>query len=48
LNCFAPAISSGAADQLQYLEAFWESDAPRIGDADAIGFDKWVEVRLAS
>ncbi|KAJ1491271.1 NRDE-2, necessary for RNA interference-domain-containing protein [Baffinella frigidus] len=42
LNCFAPPTLAGDATALRRaFKTFWESDAPRVGDAGAGGFDVW-------
>ena len=36
---FKPSNLSGRAEELESLEAFWESDVPRIGEEGAIGWN---------
>jgi hypothetical protein len=42
INCLAPPALAGDAGALRRAFAqFWASDAPRIGDPGAAGFDAW-------
>lgn len=34
-------------EPLHYLEAFWESGAPRFGEPQAVGFGTWLQYRKA-
>ncbi len=47
LNWFAPPHLQGETKEahemrLRYLEAFWESEAPRVGDEKAEGWGAWL------
>ena len=47
----APATGSGHTTRLRFLEAFWESEAPRLGDDGAEGWGTWLlkaQERLAT
>eukprot|EP01047_Picozoa_sp_COSAG01_P036554 COSAG01_NODE_2859_length_6958_cov_21.603994_2_plen_337_part_00 len=43
-NCFMPPELAGAepATQRRFLGAFWDSDAPRLGDGAALGWASWL------
>ena len=44
LNLFCPSVLATAAtkDKLEFLEAFWDSGVPRVGENGASGFGVWV------
>ena len=40
---FAPLIQPNESNKRRLFEAFWESQAPRIGEDGALGWAAWLE-----
>jgi hypothetical protein len=41
-NCFAPSIASSHQAKVKAFKDFWESEVPRIGEDDALGWRSFV------
>jgi len=43
-NCFCPAkFARDESEARRFFQMFWRSEAPRIGEDNAGGFDQWVQ-----
>ena len=44
---FYPSLLSKASqqDQMEFLEAFWESPSARFGEDGAVGWGRWMELK---